>query len=147
MVWLLKWILISVINLSYAKENEIYFKTQKIKLGSVILSVEVADTAVKRERGLMFRTKLDPNKGMLFVFESEETRAFWMKNTFVDLAIGFFDKNKKLVDIIEMKAVKSEIEIPQTYPSRERSQYALEVNAQWFKKHKIPLGTRFEFLK
>jgi uncharacterized membrane protein (UPF0127 family) len=120
------------------------FAKKNIKVGSVSLVVEVADTPEKGAQGLMYRTKLADGNGMMFVFPNEETRNFWMKNTFIDLAIGFFDAHKKLIDIQEMTAVKSEMEAdPPTYQSAGPAKYALEVPKGWFEKHKVKLGQSF----
>lgn len=120
---------------------DVQFGKKKIKVGGVPLTVEIADTPEKTSRGLMFRQKLDEGTGMLFIFPDEEIRSFWMKNTFIPLSIGFFDSGKKLVDIQDMKPVKSELESnPPSYLSAAPARYALEVPKGWFKKKKIKLG-------
>jgi len=107
------------------------------------ITVEIADSPEKWEYGLMFEKNLPETTGMLFVFPSEEPRQFWMKNTFVDLAIGFFDSKLSLVSIQEMQKAKSEMEnnLP-TYPSLRPAQYALEVTKGWFTKNKIQVGDK-----
>ncbi|MBC7742658.1 MAG: DUF192 domain-containing protein [Bdellovibrionaceae bacterium] len=94
----------------------------------------------------MFRKKLGSDEGMLFVFESEGIRTFWMKNTLIDLSIGYFDKSKKLIDIQEMKAMNSVLEkdLP-TYPSKSPAMYALEMPTGWFKKNKIKEGAQLRY--
>ena len=148
--WQMK-LFISFLLLIYASSASTYelvqLQTQKIKIGSKIILVEVADTPEKASQGLMYRTKMDENSGMLFVFKDEEKRSFWMKNTFIDLSIGFFNKDKALVDIQEMQSVKSIMEQPKSYESREKAQYALEMNKNWFTKNKIKLRQKFEFIK
>ena len=79
--------------LSSAKE--VTFQTQSIKVGKKTVLVEIAKAAKQRSQGLMFRTKLDAGKGMLFIFPKQKLRSFWMKNTFIPLSLGFFDKTKK----------------------------------------------------
>ena len=117
-------------------------------LGGENLTVEMAITPEQLEHGLMFRQKLADNEGMLFIFSHEQVLSFWMKNTFIPLAIGFFDKNKKLIDIQEMAAVKSEIEMhPPIYQSRKPAMYALEVNKGWFARHHVKLGQAFSLKK
>jgi uncharacterized membrane protein (UPF0127 family) len=119
------------------------FEKQKIKVGAVEISVEVARTQAQLSRGLMDRTEMPESSGMLFIFPNEETRHFWMKDTFIPLSIGFFNKNQILVDIQDMLPVNSvlQVTIPQ-YQSRKPAQFALEVNKGWFQRHKLKLGAK-----
>tara|TARA_Y100000817_G_C16553792_1_gene409984 strand:- start:19 stop:486 length:468 start_codon:yes stop_codon:yes gene_type:complete len=118
----------------------------KIKVGKVILDVEVAKTPNHRQIGLMFRQKLEEGKGMLFIFDDESYRSFWMKNTFIPLSIAFFSKDKVLVDMQDMTPSTSVMQkqIPQ-YKSSKPATYALEVPRGWFRKVKINLGDRLEY--
>jgi uncharacterized membrane protein (UPF0127 family) len=91
----------------------------------------------------MYRKTLKEGEGMLFIFSDSKPRRFWMKNTFVDLSIAYLDEHKTIIDILDMKAVKSELEINlPTYPSSGPAKFALEVPLGWFKKHKIKLGDK-----
>ena len=126
---------------------EIKFESKKIKISKKIIIVEIADSAEKHQRGLMFRKKLETDRGMLFIFENSQRRSFWMKNTFIPLTIGYFDENKTLVETIDMKPVTSEMELdPPSYPSQKSAMFALEMNKDWFKKNNIKIGDRFTFL-
>jgi len=133
---------------SQVKEIGLKFSKKKYKLSQKIILVEIADTPEKHAQGLMFREHLGENEGMLFIFESEEPRSFWMKNTFLDLSIGYFNKNQELIEIVEMKAVKSLIQkdLPQ-YPSNSPAQYALEMTSGWFQKNHIKLGQKLSLVK
>jgi len=53
------------------------------------LSLEVADTQAKQERGLMYRTALPAHTGMIFIFDRDDTVEFWMKNTLIPLDMVF----------------------------------------------------------
>ena len=68
-----------------------------------------------------------------------------MKNTFVDLSIAYIGANKEILEIIDMKAMKSslDVDVP-SYPSSVKAQYALEVNQGWFKKNKIKVGDKLK---
>jgi uncharacterized membrane protein (UPF0127 family) len=100
--------------------------------------VEIADTADSRNLGLMRRTSLAEDAGMLFVFESEVTRYFWMRNTLIPLDILYIAANGTIVDIQTMPPCVSE---PcKTYPSRAKAQYALEINAGEAQKRGIDVG-------
>ena len=83
----------------------------------------------------MHRTKLKDGSGMLFIFDRESIQTFWMKNTFIDLDIGFFNKEKALIEIQEMKGLHStaQKDIPKI-SSQFPAQFALEVPKGWFKK-------------
>lgn len=127
---------------------KVEFSKAELLLNNIKLVAEIADTDDKRNRGLMFRQSLPENQGMLFVFDREQVLHFWMKNTFIPLSIGFFDKKGQLLEVIDMEPVKSilQAEVPR-YQSRRRSALALEMNQGWFKKHKIPLGAQLKLLK
>lgn len=133
----------------FADENlKISFEKEKIKIGSKIVQVEIAKTPDQHQYGLMNRNSLPENNGMLFIFENEQTLSFWMKNTFIDLSIAYIDKNKQIVDIQEMKATNQMMvgDLP-SYPSVKPALYALEMNKGWFKKNKIKVGQKFNFIK
>ncbi len=112
------------------------------------IQAEMAESEAQHEYGLMFRKELGPKEGMLFVFKDELIRSFWMKNTIINLSIGYFNKNKKLIDIQEMKAVTSvlQTDIP-TYPSESPAQYALEMPEGWFKKNSIKVGAQLKIIE
>ncbi|MDD2772499.1 MAG: DUF192 domain-containing protein [Elusimicrobiales bacterium] len=72
-------------------------KTVKITLpDKTAVTAELALTDEEHERGLMFRRSLGEKRGMLFVFDAEALRTFWMKNTLMDLAIAFAGADKKI---------------------------------------------------
>ena len=58
------------------------------------LSVEIARNARARAQGLMNRTQLAENAGMLFVFKGNARRFFWMKNTRISLSLAFIDSKR-----------------------------------------------------
>ncbi len=121
------------------------FKKIKISVGKISLLVELAESPDQHERGLMFREKMGSDEGMLFIFKNEETRFFWMKNTLIDLSIGYFDAKAKLIDIKEMKSGKGVVDsaLP-SYASEKPAKYALEMSPGWFAKNKVSLGTQLK---
>lgn len=62
-------------------------------------SVEVAETPQQQSRGLMFRTELGPNAGMLFPYRAPQILGFWMKNTPLPLDIIFIDEDRRVINI------------------------------------------------
>lgn len=121
------------------------FSKKKVTLGSKTFVVEVAETPDQHERGLMFRSQMGEDEGMLFIFKNEETRFFWMKNTLIDLSIGYFDKSLTLIDVKEMKSGKGvpDSALP-SYASAQPAKYALEMNKGWFDKNKIKMGSKLK---
>ena len=89
------------------------------------IAVEVADTPELRAKGLMFRTELGAEAGMLFVFPDERLRSFWMKNTLLPLDIIFFNSSFSVVYIARGTQPYSLASIPSLFPAK----YALEINA------------------
>ncbi len=142
------WIgLISIVLTSTFAHAEIKFPKEKIKLGGKTITVEVARSNEQLAHGLMYRTQMGENDGMIFIFPDVDTRSFWMKNTFIPLSIGFFDEDKILVEIQDMEAVKSEmVTTPPSYVSAKPAKYALEMNRGWFLKNSIKVGAKFEGL-
>ncbi len=64
-----------------------------LDIGNQTIHLEVAKTKAEHERGLMGRTDLAPNEGMIFLFKPAQSVSFWMKNTLIDLDIAFIDVN------------------------------------------------------
>lgn len=116
-----------------------------IKLGGKAIVVEVATTEEEHQKGLMYRKELPENQGMLFIFPSAQIRRFWMKNTFIPLSIAYFDADRKLIEVLDMEPVASEmaINLPH-YQSSKPAQYALEMNRGWFSRNKIKPGTELK---
>ena len=62
-------------------------------------SVEVADDVHKREVGLMCRTSLAPDRGMLFDFKTPQEVAFWMHNTLIPLDMVFIGADGRVFSV------------------------------------------------
>jgi uncharacterized protein len=117
------------------------FKKGTIQIKNKTLKAEFALTQEQHIMGLMNRTEIPDDFGMLFIFENEDYHSFWMKNTFVDLSIAYIGADKKIFQILDMKAAKSSTDAnPGTYPSSKKAKYALEVKQGWFEKNKIKVG-------
>ena len=107
----------------------------------VRVRVEIADNAFERARGLMYRTVLAEDRGMLFIYDAEQKLSFWMKNTFIPLSIAFIDSEGRIVDIQDMKPLDDD---PPHYVSAKPAQYALEVNQGFFEERGVKVGDRPE---
>jgi uncharacterized membrane protein (UPF0127 family) len=105
----------------------------------VEVKVEIADDPAKRQRGLMERTTLAENAGMLFVFSRDQQLSFFMRNTLIPLSIAYIDAGERIVDIQDMQPLD---ETP--HPSAEPARYALEVNQGFFSEHGVDVGDTVE---
>ncbi len=103
----------------------------------VEVQVEIADDTPEQMRGLMYRTALAEDRGMLFAYPDEEHRSFWMKNTLIPLSIAFMDSEGRIVDIQDMKPLDDK---PPHYVSTEPARYALEVNKGFFEERGVGVG-------
>ncbi|WP_337269725.1 DUF192 domain-containing protein [Oryzifoliimicrobium ureilyticus] len=102
------------------------------------LQVEVATTPEQRERGLMFRTKMAENAGMLFDFGKAQPVQMWMENTVLPLDMLFMDAAGTVRNIKE-NAVPYSRDI---IDSGGAVRYVLELNAGSVKKMSIKIGDR-----
>lgn len=75
-------------------------------------TVEIADDDAEREKGLMYRTTLAPDAGMLFEWDRAAPRAFWMKNTYIPLDIIYIGANGRIISIAAMAQPFDETPIP-----------------------------------
>jgi uncharacterized membrane protein (UPF0127 family) len=99
------------------------------------LEIEVADTPEARTQGLMGRTNLAENAGMLFDFNGTTDASFYMKDTTIPLSIAFIDSSGKVLAIKDMNPLDT---TPVLSPEKYR--YAVEANQGWFTEHGIRPG-------
>ena len=113
--------------------------------GTVIMA-ELADTAEERARGLMFRSLLERNRGMLFTFAEPQQWSFWMKNTRISLDIIWMDGNRKIVHIERHVPTCSRTDdgCPQYQPN-ENALYVLELAAGSAEALKLERGATLRF--
>jgi uncharacterized membrane protein (UPF0127 family) len=113
----------------------------------VRVRVEIADTPERQEIGLMCRTILDPDAGMLFMYPDITWTQFWMKNTFIPLSIAFIDPRWHIVRIMEMAVAPDPVEGPFIiYDPAKPYRYALEVNRAFFTKHELDEHAEVRFV-
>jgi uncharacterized protein len=111
-----------------------------VSLHGTKYSVEFATDDAQREHGLMDRTHMDADHGMLFVFPGDAPRAFWMKNTLIPLDILYFDSARKLV-AMQLNALPCKSDPCALYPSGDLpARYVLELNAGTAGKLGLKLG-------
>jgi len=133
---------------SHACENitfsnsEIYIFSKKNK-EKFKFDVRIADTKLKRKKGFQCQKNIKINEGMFFVWNLEERRYFWMKNTKFSLDIIFINKNLKIVDIF-FNAKPYDL---MTITSDKKAKYVLELHAGVFKSLNLEIGDKLFFKK
>jgi uncharacterized membrane protein (UPF0127 family) len=105
------------------------------------IDIEVARSDYEHAKGLMDRTTLPHNQGMLFVFDDMQPRSFWMRNTRISLDIIYVDDQKRVVSIQKNTIPMSEESLPSTGPA----QYVVEVNAGFTDLYDIKPGDSLSF--
>ncbi|MBX3689496.1 DUF192 domain-containing protein [Dokdonella sp.] len=98
-----------------------------VELAGQHFSVEIADTDAAREHGLMDRTQMPADHGMLFIFDDDAPRAFWMKNTRIPLDMLFFDADRRLISV-QHDAQPCTADPCPPYSSGAPARYVLELN-------------------
>lgn len=111
--------------------------TTQLAAGFHVIKAEVAQTDRQREIGLMHRTSMGTNEGMIFVFERAGVQCFWMKNTLLPLSVAFIDEDGTIVNLDEMKP-----ETEDTHCSTKPVRHVLEMNKGWFSKRGIKPGMK-----
>ena len=126
---------------SFKKEGVLQLK--KADSDSIIktLDIEIADNDYETQTGLMYRTKLQINHGMLFIFPDEDFRSFYMKNTKIPLDIIYIDKALNIVSFQKNAEPFSETSLPSDAPAK----YVLEVNGGLSDAWQLEIGDRISF--
>ena len=113
-----------------------------LTIGKVEIDAEVARSKAEQATGLMHRTTLGNQEGMLFVFDKKSKRCFWMKDTSLSLSLAFIDEDGTIVNIQDMEPYSTKVHCSAT-----SVKFALEVNKGWFQKNGIDAGARFSLPK
>ena len=111
--------------------------TRTLTIGKEKAIVEVVATPDQRTTGLMNRFSLQPDHGMLFVFDRPQPLAFWMKNTYIPLSIAFIDAAGTILNIEDMRPQDES-----THLSRGNALYAIEMKQGWFATRGIQAGAK-----
>lgn len=128
-------------NLKFMKEGKLTFLDAQSEENMINIDIEVAKSAYEIEQGLMHRRSLPANGGMLFIFDQEDYRTFWMKNTYLSLDILFLNKDKEIIRISKETTPLSELSIP----SGGKAMYVVEVLAGFTDAYQIHIGDHISF--
>jgi uncharacterized protein len=111
-------------------------QTMKLWLGAEEMLAELALTARQVQTGMMFRTNLDENAGMLFVFPIPEQVKFWMKNCPLPLSAAYIDPEGVILEIHDLQPHNTN----SVEAASDRVQFVLETNQGWFGRHHVTPG-------
>jgi uncharacterized membrane protein (UPF0127 family) len=111
--------------------------TTPLTIGIHVVQAELAVTPEQQATGMMFRTSMGANEGMLFVNDDVGVRCFWMRNTLVPLTIAFIADDGTIVNTADMEP-RSE----KSHCSAQPVRFALEMNLGWFAKRGIKPGAK-----
>jgi uncharacterized membrane protein (UPF0127 family) len=111
-------------------------KTTKLYIGPEVITAELALTDPQVRTGMMFRTSMKEDEGMLFVFAYPHRTAFYMKNTTVPLTAAYIDPDGTILELVDLHP---KVETP-VEASSDNIQFVLEMNRDWFKRHNISTG-------
>jgi uncharacterized membrane protein (UPF0127 family) len=113
--------------------------TVPLTLGMHVVKAEVARTPEQQATGMMFRTEMGPNEGMLFVNDDNGVRCFWMRNTLIPLSAAFIAEDGTIVNIADMKPRDES-----SHCSDKPVRHVLEMPQGWFAKRGIGPGFRIK---
>ncbi len=112
-------------------------RTLKLYLGSEVITSELAMSQVEVGTGMMFRTTMAEDEGMLFIFGAPHRTSFYMRNTKVPLTAAYIDPQGTILELVELEPLN---ETP-VEAKTDNVQYVLEMKQGWFKRHNIGVGS------
>jgi len=140
-------------NIQHASDYEIIdvdeqsFYSNTIKLDDTLVDVRIADTDVKRSRGLMFEEQLPYDQGMLFIYEVSGNYSFWMHNVKFALDIIWFDEKGNAVHIKQnVPPCTTEPEHCTVYDPGAEALYVFEATAGFVEKFGITDSSKFSWI-
>lgn len=135
------------------KGNAGNLRKETVVIKGHTFKLEVAATDKTREDGLMYRTEIAEDGGMLFAFPRPDLRAFWMGNCLVDMDIMFLDQSGRITAMHRMKKEPPRREdetdtqyrnrMP-SYSSRLPAQFAIELQSGWLDKLELKVQDKIE---
>lgn len=126
---------------SFKKEGQLQFIGKAKSDILAIIDIEIADNDRKTAQGLMYRSSMPQNAGMLFLMPREEVQGFWMRNTYIPLDMIFVNSQMNIVTIHPNTTPMLESSYISTAPAL----YVVEVNGGFCNKNNIKVGDKIEF--
>lgn len=131
------------VKVTFKKEGELKLKRATTDSLLATLDIEIADDEYSTQTGLMYRSSMEKNQGMLFIFPDTDDRSFYMKNTQFPLDIIFIAEDQTIVSFQKNAQPMNETSLPSEAPAK----YVLEVNAGMSNEWSLRKGDKIEFTK
>jgi uncharacterized membrane protein (UPF0127 family) len=124
------------VNLNLPTAAQPKLQTMKLWLGAEEMVAELALTGVQQQTGMMFRTNLAENAGMLFVLPAPQRASFWMMNCPLPLSAAYIDPEGVILEVHDLQPQNTNSVVA----SSERVQFVLETSQGWFGRHNVTTG-------
>lgn len=128
---------------TFKKEGQLQFIGKAESDILAVIDIEIADNDRKTAQGLMYRSSMPQNAGMLFLMPREEVQGFWMRNTYIPLDMIFVNSHKEIVTIHPNTTPMLESSYISTAPAL----YVVEVNGGFCNKNNIKVGDTIDFTR
>lgn len=128
--------------ITFTKEGELYMiKASGDTLKK--LDIELAESDYEHQTGLMYRESMEDDQGMLFIYDDERVRSFYMKNTYIPLDIIYYAADSTLVSIQKNTTPRDETSLPSEGPAK----FVLEINGGLSDAWGVEQGDKISFKK
>lgn len=114
----------------------------EIKAGAATIHVEVARTDSEKALGLMHRSRMADNDGMIFILDGKSHANFWMKDTALPLSIAFLDAQGTILEIADMQPFSTTT----VSSASDHVAFALEMNQHWFALNRVKAGDKLSIV-
>jgi uncharacterized protein len=123
------------------------FPTRPVTLpGGQVIRAETLIDSFELIRGMMFRTSLAPDHGMLFVYPKPDKYEHWMYQTLIPLDIIWLDSNRDIVEMVEnAQPCKTQASKCQQYGGKQISSFVIEIPGGMARKYGLQLGQRIQW--
>ncbi len=125
----------------FRRDGELVFIDAETGEAISEIVIEIASTDFQRQLGLMYRSEMEYDHGMLFLFDREIIQSFWMRNTLIPLDIIYINSSREIVDIHTTDVTMSD----KSFVSSSPAVYVLEVNAGFCEENGIKIGDKIIF--
>ena len=128
---------LSALSAAQAQTPQTQLQRTTLQAGMHLIDAQLALTPEQRSVGLMWRSEMPQNEGMLFAFERPAVHCFWMKNTLLPLTAAFVADDGTIVNLADMQPGSEA-----THCAAKPVRFVLEMHQGWFARRGIQAGFR-----